>query len=225
MSAKFFCLAMPIGNAQDISLRGKNILEQTDVIAAEDTRKLFDWLRRMNIKTQARVLSYHSHNEQNSANGILQLLQAGKDVVLVSDAGTPHISDPGFQLLRLAQENNIHVIPLPGASALTTLLSISPLPSEPLLFLGFLSPKSGRRKNTLLKYKDFEGTVAVYESVHRVVSLMQDILEVYQNPQVFIGRELTKEHEETFWGTAQEAVVWLQDKKGEFSLLIKKESF
>lgn len=222
MNGTLFCVAMPIGNVEDLSVRARFVLTKVEVIAAEDTRKLYDWLKRAGIETQAKIIAYHSQNEKDSAKGIIKLLQEQKNVALVSDAGSPRLSDPGYQLLHLAHQEKLTVIPVAGPSALTALLSIAPLPVEPLLFLGFLSPKSGRRKNTLLKYANFEGTIAVYESVHRIASLMKDIVDVYQNPQVFIGRELTKQYEETFWGTAQEALVWLQNKKGEFSFLIKQ---
>lgn len=222
MTGKLFCVAMPIGNVEDLSAHARLVLHKVEVIAAEDTRKLRDWLRRAGIETKARIISYHSQNEKDSAQGIVKLLKEKKDIALVSDAGSPRISDPGYQLLHLAHQENIVVTPVAGPSALTALLSIAPLPIEPLLFLGFLSPKSGRRKNHLLKYAHFEGTIALYESVHRIVGLMKDIAEVYQNPQIFIGRELTKQHEETFWGTAQEALLWLEHKKGEFCFLVKQ---
>lgn len=218
-----YCVAMPIGNALDLSLRAKKILAEADVIAAEDTRKLRDWLRRANVKSQAKILAYHAHNEKDSAQGLLQLLRQGQNVALVSDAGTPRLSDPGFSLVSLAHQEKIPLAAIPGPSALTALVSISPLPTEPLLFLGFLSSKNGRRKNTLLRYQDFSGTIALYESVHRVRALMEEICLIYNNPQVFIGRELTKEHQEYFWGSCRDALPWLLDKKGEFSILVQKE--
>ena len=224
MRGILYSVALPIGHALDITERARQILSQVEVIASEDTRKTRDWLRRCGINTEARLLAYHGMNEVQSAKGILISLKEGKSVALVSDAGTPRLSDPGYQLMRAAWEENIRVVPIPGPAALTALISVSPLPVEPLLFLGFTSPKPGRRLNQLARYNDFEGTVVFYESVHRIEKLLEALKESWGDIPVLIGRELTKEHEELFWGDLGEAIDWVQGKKGEFVLLVRKKT-
>lgn len=215
-----YSVALPIGNFLDITLRSKEILATVDFIAAEDTRKVKDWLKRCNITTKARILAYHSQNEEASARGILELLKQGKSVALVADAGTPRICDPGYWLLRYSWESKITVKPVPGASALTSILSVAPIPTLPLLFLGFLSPNPSKRRRELEKYRDFQGTIALYESRHRLISLLVQILEIWPQNTIFIGRELTKEHEEFFWGPIEKSLLWARDKKGEFVILL-----
>lgn len=221
MAGKLYSLAVPIGNTGDLSLRARSILETVDIVAAEDTRKFRELARRAGIETKASVYAYHSHNEKSSAQGLLDRLIGGESIVLLSDAGTPRLSDPGFALMKQAWESGIVPTPIPGPSALSALLSVSPFPGEPLLFLGFLSPKSGRRSTQLKKYSDFEGTVALYESVHRIEKLLEALRD-WGNCPVLIGREMTKDYEEFFLGTLEEALQWIPGKKGEFSLLIDK---
>lgn len=221
---ELFIVALPIGNANDISQRAREVLSHVDIVAAEDTRKAKDWFQRCGIKAQAKILSMHSHNEKASSEGIVSLLQNGKSVALVSDAGTPRISDPGFSLIKAAHEHKIPVKPIPGPSAITALVSIVPLKTEPLLFLGFLSPKTGTRANQLKKYIDFRGAVVFYESVHRIEKLLAAVLENWGNYKLFIGREMTKIHEEYFLGDIKQALVWVRGKKGEFTILVEKKA-
>ena len=221
-SGTLYSIAVPIGNIDDITLRAEKILATVDVIACEHTKKFLDLANRASLKTGAKVLAYHSYNEAESAKGLVKLLEEGKNLALVSDAGTPRISDPGFHLFRLAHEKNIKVVPVPGVSALTAIASVAPIPLEPLLFLGFITPKPGKRANLLKKYLDFQGTICFYESVHRVEKLVASFLEVWGNKEIFIARELTKQYEEFFWGTVEEALDWIKGKKGEFVLLVRK---
>jgi len=217
-----YSVAMPIGNVADFSHRAAETLAAADIIACEDTRKLKDWLRRTGTTSQARFLAYHSHNESASAQGLVKLLLAGKNVSLVTDAGTPNVSDPGYRLIRACMEAGIQVKPVPGASSLTAILSISPFGANPMLFLGFLSPKSGKRVKTLSNYTDFKGVIAIFESVHRISALLADLYASWGNLNAFIGREMTKKHEEFFWGDLEGAIEWCNAKQGEFVILVKK---
>ena len=218
-----YVVSLPIGNASDITTRAREVLSGVNIIAAEDTRKAREWFQRTGIRTEARILASHSHNENNSAKGLLPLLHNGENIALVSDAGTPRISDPGYTLVKTAHAEGIVVIPIPGACALTTLVSVSPLPVEPLLFLGFISPKSGTRLNTLARYNDFEGSVVLYESVHRIEKLLAALKTSWGNCEVFIGREMTKTHEEYFFGNLETALSWVPGKKGEFAICVFKK--
>lgn len=214
-------VALPIGNAEDITARAKQVLTTVDFIACEDTRKTLDLFRRAGIQTGARLLVHNPFSEAASADGLIKLLIEGKTGALVSDAGTPRLSDPGARILRLCYENKIRVVPVPGAAALSTLISATPFSVDPLLFLGFLSPKSGRRQNELKKYLEFEGAIALYESVHRIEKCLADIALVFPQAEILIGRELTKTHEELFLGPVEDAVLWAKGKQGEFALVFK----
>jgi 16S rRNA (cytidine1402-2'-O)-methyltransferase len=216
-----YSVAIPIGNSDDISLRAKEVLQSVDFIACEDTRKALELFRRANITTRARLFVHNPFKEAQSADGLIKFLQDGQKGALISDAGTPRLSDPGARILRLCHENGVRVVPVPGASALTALVSITPFSVDPLLFLGFLSPKSGRRTNELKKYADFEGAIALYESVHRIEKTLQDIEVVFPGAEVLIGREMTKTHEDFFLGPISAAVTWAAGKQGEFALIFK----
>lgn len=216
-----YSVALPIGNSADITLRAKEILSSVDFIACEDTRKAHDLFRRAGITTTARLLVHNPFSEAASAEGLIKLLTSGQRGALISDAGTPRLSDPGARILKLCFENKVPVIPIPGASALAALVSITPFSVDPLLFLGFLSPKSGRRQNELKKYLEFEGAIALYESVHRIEKCLADIGAVFTGADILIGREMTKTHEEFFLGKIEEATVWARNKQGEFALIFK----
>lgn len=216
-----YAVAIPIGNSDDLTARAKHVLQTVDFIACEDTRKALDLFRRAGITTKARLFVHNPFKEAASAEGLIPMLQAGQSGALISDAGTPRLSDPGARLLRLCHEQGIHIVPIPGPSALTALVSITPFSVDPLLFLGFLSPKSGRRINELKKYTEFEGAIALYESVHRIEKCLQDIATVFPNAEILIGREMTKTHEEFFLGAISDAVTWSTGKQGEFALIFK----
>ncbi len=216
-----YSVAIPIGNCEDLTARARHVLQTVDFIACEDTRKALDLFRRAGVVTKARLFVHNPFKEAASAEGLLPMLQSGQSGALISDAGTPRLSDPGARLLRLCHENHIPVIPVPGAAALTALVSITPFSVDPLLFLGFLSPKSGRRINELKKYESFEGAIALYESVHRIEKCLIDIETVFPDSEVLIGREMTKTHEEFFLGPIADAVKWAAGKQGEFALIFK----
>lgn len=216
-----YSVAVPIGNAADLSERARLVLASVDFIACEDTRKALDLFRRANITTTARLLVHNPASEGNSADGLIKLLKEGRSIALVSDAGTPRLSDPGARILRLCYGNGIRMVPVPGPAALTALISVTPFSVDPLLFLGFLSPKSGRRQNELKKYLLFEGAIALYESVHRIEKCLADIAEIFPQAEILIGREITKTHEEFYLGKTADAVAWAHGKQGEFALIFK----
>jgi len=153
---------------------------------------------------------------------LIKILQEGKDVALVSSAGTPRVSDPGYHIVRLAHEQGIQLVPVPGASAIATAISICPMPLDPLIFLGFISPKPGRRANILKQYSEFKGTICLYESVHRIEKLLNAIDENLPGSEIFIARELTKRYEEYHWGLAKDVLEWVKGKKGEFVVFFRK---
>ncbi|MDH5717180.1 MAG: 16S rRNA (cytidine(1402)-2'-O)-methyltransferase [Spirochaetia bacterium] len=217
-----YVAALPIGNAEDITQRARNILSLVDVIAAEDTRKFKTWINFCGLKINAKIITYHSYNEIKSAEGIVKLIKEDKSVALVSDAGTPRISDPGYNIVRKCHENGILVVSIPGASSVTAFLSVSPLPVSPFLFLGFITPKEKKRLNFLNSFSNYHGAVVFFESVHRIKKLLASILEAWGNLEVFIGREITKKNEEFFWGYLDKAILWAENKKGEFIIQANK---
>ncbi len=219
--ATLYVVATPIGNLEDITQRALKTLEKVDYVACEDTRHTLALLSRFGLKK--RLVSHYSYNERASAVKIIDLLGEGSDVALVSDSGTPCISDPGVYIVRLAREKGFPVVPIPGPSALSALLSIAGLPVKGVSFQGFLSPKKGRRKNQLQKLLDAGEGFILYESPMRVAGLLADLAELAPARRIVAGRELTKIHEEVLSGTAGEVLTELEKKPkilGEFSLLV-----
>jgi len=221
-----YIVPTPIGNLEDITLRAIRILREVDLIAAEDTRHSKKLLNHLDIHTP--LISYYREKEAQRGAEIIEILQTGKNVALISDAGTPAISDPGSILLRLAHENGIKVIPLPGPSALTTALSASGFDYTGFLFLGFAPAKKGQRRKFLNSIANCEFPVILYESPRRVAGLLEDALNIFGNRPAFWARELTKSFEELQRADLQT----LYDKacsgknRGEFVLIIcpgKKE--
>jgi len=194
MTGTLYIVATPIGNLEDITLRAIETLKKADLIAAEDTRHTKILLDRYQIKTPA--TSYFEYNKVRKTDYLLKVLKEGKSVALVSDAGTPGISDPGYKIIRECIDNDIPVIPIPGPSGLITALTVSGKPTDKFTFEGFLSNKSLRRKNQLKKLKAEGRTVVLYESPHRIVKLLEDILEIYGDIEIALARELTKKFEE-----------------------------
>lgn len=216
-----YMVATPIGNLEDITLRALSTLKQADVIACEDTRRTGRLLSRFEIK--ARVIACHAKNEMNSAKGIIGLLQEGKSVAYVSDAGTPGISDPGSRLAGEVRKAGFPVIPIPGVSALTALLSVCSYIGGNVLFAGFLSPKAGRRKRRINELLFREEGFVIYESPFRVVKTLKDISDAAPERLVMVGREMTKVHEEFVERTAQEVYMEFSSReslKGEFVIFV-----
>jgi 16S rRNA (cytidine1402-2'-O)-methyltransferase len=200
-----FIVATPIGNLKDISLRALECLRAADFIACEDTRHSLKLLNHYDIHRP--LLSCHGHNEERISARILGLLREGKDVVYVSDAGTPGLSDPGQRLVRRVRDAGVRVIPLPGPSAFAALVSVSGFAGKTLVFEGFLSPKPGRRRGRLRELLDLGEAFVLYESVHRVVKLVGDIADLEPERVILVGREMTKEFEEFLEGPAGEVAL------------------
>ncbi len=223
MSGTLYIVATPIGNLEDITLRALNTLKAVDLIACEDTRQTLKLLRHYSILDKA-LLTYHSFNERTATERIIAELLQGKSVALVSDAGTPSISDPGFFLVRAAYERGLRVVPVPGISALTAAVSVSPIPIRYFHFEGFLPQKKGR--HTRLKHLASLGsTIIFYESPHRILKLLDELQEYFGNPTVMIARELTKLHEEILLGSPAELKAKFASKKilGEFVVIVHCE--
>ncbi len=219
--AVLFIVATPIGNLKDISLRALECLQEADLVACEDTRRSLKLLTHYGIRKP--LLSCHGHNEEKASIRIAGLLEEGKTVAYLSDAGTPALSDPGSRLVRAIQDRGFPVVPLPGPSAFATLLSVAGFPDKTVTFEGFLSPKSGRRRSRLRELLQRGEAFLLYESVHRILKLLDDIAEEESGRPIVVGREMTKEFEEYLRGTAGEVKQRLQERdavKGEFSVLV-----
>lgn len=223
MSGILYIVAVPIGNPDDLTIRALRIFREVDIIACENTKKFLDLKHRAGFETSARLMAYYSYNEQQSSDGLIAKLKEGNNIAMVSAAGTPRVSDPGYHLVRKAHENEITVKAVPGVSGITAAMSIAPLPLEPFLYLGFISPKPGRRTNTLAKYNEFSGTICLYESVHRLIKLLEGIKDLWGNVEIFIARELTKQHEDYYWGNIEDGILWAMNKRGEFIIFIHKK--
>lgn len=218
-----YLVATPIGNLEDISLRALRVLREADLIACEDTRQTQKLLNHYEIHT--RTTSYHEHNEMTRAPELVVELEQGARIALVSDAGMPAISDPGYRLVTLAIRHGIPVVPVPGASAFVAALAASGLPTDSFRFSGFLPPKSGQRRDLLDEIKASPRTQVFYEAPHRLLDTLRDIVEVLgPSRHVVIAREVTKVHEEFIRGTAAGLLDQLSDReiKGEVTLLIGK---
>lgn len=216
-----YIVSTPIGNLDDITIRALDILKEVDLVLAEDTRvtkKLFD---RYEIKT--RLTSWHQHSKLADFSKVKKYLKESKDIALVTDAGTPGISDPGGKLIELVLENfpEVDIIPIPGASALTALVSVSGIPMDKFLFLGFLPHKKGRQ-TLMTEIKQSKRPVVFFESVHRIEKALDQLSDC--DKQLIVGRELTKKFETIYRGTAKEVLTKLKtDKvKGEFVIIVNK---
>ena len=214
----FYVVATPIGNLEDVSLRAIRVLREVKLIAAEDTRKTRRLLNAYDIKTP--MTSYYEHNKLAKLEHILDSLKKG-DVALVSEAGMPGISDPGYELIAAAGREGIPVVPVPGPSAVTTALAVSGLPTDRFLYIGFLPNRSAARRRALESLVDEPGTIIAYEAPHRLTATLEDILAVFGDRRLAVCRELTKLHEEVFRGTVSEAISHFATPKGEFTLVIE----
>ncbi len=220
-----YIVATPIGNLQDITLRAIDVLKRVNYIACEDTRKTGILLKNLNLKNEQMLISFYDQVEEEKIPNIVNILKNGEDVALVSDSGTPTISDPGFKLVRKALGEGINVIPIPGPNAAVAALSSSGLPTDKFLFLGFLPKKEGNRTRLLEDLrnsnKNLESTVIIYEAPHRLMKSLMSILSVFGDIEVVLMRELTKIHEQVFKLKITEALTYFENKKpkGEYVIL------
>ena len=213
-----YVVATPIGNLEDISLRALRILREVKLIAAEDTRRTKQLLNAYDIKTP--MTSYHEHNKWTKLDYILSCLEGG-DVALVSDAGMPGISDPGYELIVTANQRGIPVVPIPGPSVVVTALAVSGLPTERFTYIGFLPRKTNDRQRLLESVAGEYGSIVVLETPHRLLAALNDILIVLGDREIAVCRELTKVHEEVFRGTVGKAIDHFAEPRGEFTIVIE----
>lgn len=216
-----YLVPTPIGNLEDMSFRAIRILKEADVIAAEDTRNTKKLCNYFEIDTS--IISYHEHNKVYSGKQVIERLQSGQTVALVSDAGMPTISDPGYELVQEALRERITVIPLPGANAALTALIASGIAPQPFYFYGFLERGSKSKKKELEILKSIKSTVVLYESPHRLKETLQLMLQIVGNRKVVLCRELTKKFEEFIRGDIEGAIEWAQtnEVRGEFCLILE----
>jgi len=220
MNAKLYLVSTPIGNLKDITLRAIKVLSQVNIIACEDTRKTGLLLQKLEIKNKPLLLSYYEENEQGRIPQIINYLKEGKSVALVSNAGTPTISDPGYKLVRECLNEGILVESLPGPSSVLTALTVSGLPTDKFLFLGFLPKKEGKRKS-ILESLPKKTTIIFFESPFRLLKTLKELKEIFSDINIVICRELTKVFEEVRREKISQALVYFEKNqpKGEFTLL------
>lgn len=225
MAGTLYIVATPIGNLEDISQRALRILREVDLIACEDTRHTSKLLHHFGIETK--TISYHEHNERERAEELGSILESGKSVALVSDAGTPLISDPGFRLVNSAIEKGISVVPIPGAAAVVTALAASGLPTDQFYFAGFLPARANARRTKLEELAAIPGTLVFYEAPHRISATLRDAMNLLGDREAVVARELTKLHEEFTRGRLSElaeAFSKSENVRGEIVLMISGES-
>ena len=223
MAGTLYLIATPIGNLEDITHRAVRLLGEVEVIACEDTRHTKKLLNHYGINT--RTISYHEHNERERSRELIERLRSGADVAVVSDAGTPGISDPGFRLARIAIDSGVQVVPVPGASALISALVASGLPTDEFFFCGFLPARSGARRARLAQLRSLPATLIFYEGPHRIATTLKDALEILGERQAVVARELTKMHEEIARGSLSELTARFsspENARGEMVLMIDR---
>jgi len=221
MPGKLIIVATPIGNLEDLSSRAAQALREADLVACEDTRRTGRLLAHLGAKR--RLLSFHEHNERQRLPKLIEAMRGGSNVVLVSDAGTPLLSDPGYVLIRECLERGLEVLHIPGPSAVVTALVQSGLPPYPFTFVGFPPSKGGKRRRFFARFADLDHTLILFESPHRILASLDDLLQVLGDRPAAIGRELTKLHEEILRGRLSEMRDDLGGRaalKGEFTLVI-----
>ena len=224
MAGILYVIGTPIGNLSDLTFRAETTLKAVNLIAAEDTRTSKKLLRHYNIDTP--LIAYHDNNEINQARNLVNKLNFGDSIAIISDAGTPCISDPGYRVVNLAKKERVEVITIPGPSAVTAALSISGLPTDHFYFEGFLPPKKGRRTRFEL-LESLPATVVIFESPHKVLRTLRDIHNYLGNRIISVCRELTKIFEESFLGTVEDAENYFSKSKpkGEFVALVAKKGY
>ncbi len=219
-----YVVGTPIGNLSDITYRAIETFSRVDTVVAEDTRRIRKLLSAYQI--QATTMSCPQNRERQVAVKVVELLDSGKDAAFVSDAGTPNVSDPGRSLAEAVREAGHAVVPIPGVSAVTALMSVCGSSVNGVIFEGFLSPKSGRRRRKLQELLDTGRPVILYESPFRILKLLEDLAELSCEREIFLGREMTKIHEEFIRGTAEHIIGILEERiaqKGEFTLLVSEQ--
>ena len=225
MFGTLYLVATPIGNLADITYRAIEILQRVAVIACEDTRHTHKLLQHYGIKTK--TVSYHEHNEQQRSDELIEVLKQGRDVAVVSDAGTPGISDPGFRLVQAAIRHDVVVVPVPGPSALIAALAASGLSTDQFFFAGFLPPRSGARQAKLNEIRSVKATLIFYEAPHRLAATLKDAYEILGDRKAVVARELTKIHEEIRRGFLRDLSQTFsaeEQARGEFVVLIDSKS-
>ena len=220
MSAALYVIATPIGNLEDLSPRALRLLDEVDLIACEDTRHTRKLLSHFSIQTP--TTSYHEHNELSKAPELVEKLNQGNQIALVSDAGTPLLSDPGYHLIKSCRNQNISVYPIPGPMAATTALSVSGLPTDHFFFQGFLPKRVALQKKQLVEISQLKSTLVIYLSPHSVLSTLQRIQETLGNRRAFLGREMTKLHENHYLGNLKDILEQIRKEKprGEYTLVV-----
>jgi 16S rRNA (cytidine1402-2'-O)-methyltransferase len=218
-----YVVSTPIGNLEDITLRALNVLKEVDLVAAEDTRHTGVLLKHYGI--EKRLESYHDFNKERKAPVLIRELKSGRAVAVTSDAGTPGISDPCYLLVRLAIQENIRVVPIPGASAFLSALVVSGLPTDRFTFEGFLPAKSGKRRKRLEELQQEKRTMIFYESPHRFLKTLEDISQIFGERKIVVAKELTKKFEEIKRGTSSEVREYFEKSKVRGELMLVVEGF
>ena len=221
---KLYLVPTPIGNLSDMTPRALEILAEVDLVACEDTRTSGSLLAKFDLRKK--LISYHDFNERSRAGQLLQHLQSGQSVAVMTDAGSPGISDPAYRVVRVALENGIEIVPLPGANALIPALTASGLPTDRFLFEGFLSHKSSTRKRRLEQLESFPHTIVFYESPHRVHQALTAMREVFGNRQACLAREISKKFEQFMRGSIEDILERIEGKtvKGEIVIVVAGKS-
>ena len=214
-----YLIATPIGNMEDITYRAINVLNKVSVIFSEDTRVTNQLLSYYNIKNK--LISSHQYNEKDNIDKLLKYLNDGQDVGLVTDRGTPIISDPGYYLAQAAINNNYNVVSIPGATAFVSALITSNIEAQPFTFIGFLNSKQSKRRKELEDLKNHKYTLIFYESPHRLIDTLNDMLKIMGNRNIAISREITKKFEEIYRGTISDVINELEVVKGEFVIVLE----
>lgn len=222
MSGTLYLVATPIGNLDDITLRAIKILKEVDFIAAEDTRHSLKLLNHLEISKP--LISYHRHNEDVKSELLIEKLKDDKNIALITDAGTPGISDPGEEIVRQCIENNIKIVPIPGACAFVNALICSGLDTTEFTFLGFLPLNKKNRKEQLEKIKICTNTAILYEAPHKLLSTLKDLSQILENRKIVLAKEITKIHEDFIFGTAKDLLEKIENPRGEFVILIEKSN-